>query len=334
MSVEAQQYLRKISVVIADDTGKGFEFSDFRVRFTVRRGDFQSPNSADVRIYNLSKATATKVGKPEFTTLSISAGYPNNIALIFRGTIKQFRTGRINQMDSYVDVTAADGDEAYNFASISQPLAAGAGSNPSSVANALLTVFKAHGITQGYQPTFPNNGCVRGRVLYGMARDELRDFAWANQCSWSIQDGKLTFIPLTSYVPGNVPLITPNTGLLSVPEQSQQGLHVGILLNPNIKVGQCFKLDSTDINKLRFNLDTSGQNLSNNFILNKLVLNTPGSTADGLYYAMNVTHSGDTRGHGNDWRTDIVALAADATITSAEAESALIAVGAQSIPRY
>jgi hypothetical protein len=38
--------------------------------------------------------------------------------MILRRVIAQARIGRENQTDSYVDFTAADGDEAYNFSTM------------------------------------------------------------------------------------------------------------------------------------------------------------------------------------------------------------------------
>lgn len=41
----------------------------------------------------------------------------------------------------------------------------------------------------------------------------------------------ITFIPLTGYLPGEVPVISPSTGLLGVPEETQNGIEFQTLLN-------------------------------------------------------------------------------------------------------
>jgi len=71
--------------------------------FKVTRGDFQAPNTADIRIYNLADATVNKI-ENEFTDVAIQAGYEGNYGLIFNGTIKQIRKGKVDQKDSYVDI--------------------------------------------------------------------------------------------------------------------------------------------------------------------------------------------------------------------------------------
>src|SRR5579863_1748695 len=197
----AQQYLRQFSCIIADATGNGIEFSEFKCSFIVRRGDLQQPNSADVRIYNLSDETANKISGTEYTRIQLQAGYAGSFGLIFQGTVKQSRKGRLDQKDSYVDITAADGDEAYNFAPVFVSLKAG--TPPGGVAEALLNAMQSvkggtQQISAGYAPNWPKNGCIRGKVLSGLCRDEVRKFAQANGVKVSIQDGALTYIPYTS----------------------------------------------------------------------------------------------------------------------------------------
>lgn len=319
-----QQYLRKFSCVVAKSSGEGLEFNQFKIEFAVRRGDFQTPNSCDVRIYNLSDKTANLIGQKEFTQLSISAGYEGNFAIIFQGTIKQFRLGRINQLDSYVDITAADGDEAYNFAPILTSIPAG--SNQDTLADILLTAMQGFGVTKGYLPTLPENALIRGRVMYGLCRDEYRNFAWTNNCKWSLQDSKVNLIPYTSYIAGaTVPVISVSTGLIGVPEQTQQGINIRTLLNPTYKIGQLVQLTG-GVNTFRRSLDLPSQTSN---IATALQVQT---SADGLYYVMIANHKGDTR--GNDWYTEMVCLSVDSTITSADALKALVAQTAESILRY
>ena len=300
----AEQFGRKVQIALGDASGNALEFSEFKCTFRVRRGDYQNPNSCDLTIYNLSDTTASQI-QNEFTQLAIQAGYEDNYGLIFRGTIKQVRKGRYQQKDSYVAVTAADGDEAYNFSTMALSIAAGA--TPNDAIQAFLASMAKQGVVSGYMPSFPGSGSVRGRVYFGMAKDELRAFADNYDCAWSIQDGALTFIPLTSYVPGSIPLLSSTTGLIGVPEQTQNGIHMRLLLNPALRIGQLVKLDNASaVNRYRYGLDIASQ-AANNLIATSIKTN-----ADGLYYVMVADHSGDTR--GNEWYTDLICLAADATI--------------------
>jgi hypothetical protein len=338
----AAQYLRNLSLIVADPAGKGLELGDLRCVFEVRRGDLQTPNSCDVRVYNLADATANRLRTPEFTQLELRVGYADQqLQLIFRGSIRQVRKGREDQRNSYVSITAADGDEAYNFSVAALTLAAG--STPQNAIERLIQQMAtaASGsptggsggqvVTQGYLPALTTNKSVRGRTYFGMCRDELRELAENNDCFWSIQDGAVTFIPQTAFIPGTAVLITPFTGLIGVPEQTQNGLDMTVLINPSIKIGQLVKLDSSDINRFRYGLDLPAQPI--NVLLAQSVTKL---NADGLYYVMRADHTGDTR--GNTWYTKLVCLAVDAAFPQTAAPQAAIAPPfpppLNAVPRY
>src|SRR5258708_39231662 len=53
-----QQYGRQLSLIVANKGGAGLELNQFHVTFHVNRGDYQNPNTADIRVYNLSRQTA------------------------------------------------------------------------------------------------------------------------------------------------------------------------------------------------------------------------------------------------------------------------------------
>jgi hypothetical protein len=309
-STPAEQFGRKFSLTVGTNSGTAIDLSQLRFKFVTKRGDFQNPNTCDVRVYNLSTSTANKISGKEFTQLVLKAGYQGNCGLIFIGTIVQVRIGRENQLDSYVDFTAADGDESYNFAPVIKSLAAGTNS-ANDILAANLNVMKAGATSgtfgKGYIGQLNPSAPSRGVVLYGNARDIMRELAKNNDMSWSIQDGQLTMIPLTSYIPGDPIVISPSTGLIGVPEQTANGISMRMLLNPNVKIGQSIKLQAT-VNQLRLSTNAKTGFLENsNLLAGGAKLN-----GQGLYYVMVANHSGDTR--GNPWYTDVICLAIDASI--------------------
>ena len=163
-----------------------------------------------------------------------------------------------------------------------------------------------HGITRGYIPDLPGNPLPRGKVFFGMSRDIMRSIAENTNTSWSIQDGKLNMIPLTAYMPGEIPVLSAATGVIGLPEQTQNGIKLKTLLNPNLKIGRAVKIDNASIQRYKFSLalNQQGQNLLNEQS-NKI-------NSDGLYYVMIADHSGDTR--GNEFYTELTCLAIDASI--------------------
>jgi hypothetical protein len=53
--------------------------------------------------------------------------------------------------------------------------------------------------------------------------------------------------------------------MIGMPEQTPNGIHVRVLLNPAIKIGQRVQLDNATINKLRVGIDVQSQ--ANNEVL-------------------------------------------------------------------
>lgn len=306
--MSVQQYIRKASLIVGGDDGNAIDLSALRFAFSIRRGDIQTPNSADIRVYNVAPQTAERIRQilptPEFTRVVIQAGYEGNYGVIFDGQIKQVRRGRESQLDTYLDITAADGDSAYNFAVSAVSLAAG--STPNDHVAAVLEGMAKFGVSQGYMPQLEGNPLPRGKVIFGMSRDELRKVAKTTSTSWSIQDGKVNFIPLTAYMPGDVPVITAATGMVGLPEQTQDGIKIKCLLNPNLKIGTQVKLDNASIQRYRYNLSINQQ------AQNAMSEQSNKINDDGFYYVMIADHQGDTR--GNAWFTELTCLAVDATV--------------------
>jgi len=303
----AQQWLRKVSLVVGSQAGtgtQGLDLSEMHFRFEVRRGDIETPNSADITIFNLSDTTANRImwpqtGPPEFTRVVLQAGYEGNFGKIFDGEIRQVRRGKFNPTDKYLNILAQDADFSYNFAVVSQTLAAGAGAQ-----DQLATIAGAMGLPLGYVGELPNAQLSRGKVYWGMARDYLRQLARTCDATWSVQDGAIQLIPLAAYRPGEAPVLTAKTGLVGLPQQTQNGITARSLLNPGIKIGGLVKLDNKSIQGFKASLGYA--DLYNADTYKALV---PSISADGTYRALIADHTGDTR--GQEGYTDMILLSTD-----------------------
>ena len=291
------QYLRSASLIVGDASGNALDLSQMRIQFMVRNGSVQTLKQADIRIYNLSDTTAKQI-ENEFTQVQLQVGYGGNLSLIFRGTICWVYRGRLNATDSYVRIVAQDGDEAYNFAVVNQTLSAGW--DPSTVYGAVAKSMSPYGVAQGYT-SISGNPAPRGKVLFGMARDRLRCLADSQQAGWGIENGSLNIVPYSTVMPGNVPVLNAQTGLLGVPEQTIQGIIVRCLLNPDVRSFGKLQIDNSAITSLTVKQQLTGSD----------VVIVPSKDWDGFYVAHCVTHQGDTR--GNEWQTEAICVAVDGT---------------------
>lgn len=296
--IEQRQYLRRCNLLVSTASGAGLDLSDLRIQFYVKKSDAQTPNAADIRIYNVEPNTIARIQR-EFSRVVLQAGYEANFGVIFDGNIKQVRSGRENGTDSYLDIAAGDGDSAYNFSVINTTLAAGA--TQADQIDALAGSMASRGVRRGHTGDTGQVKLPRGKALYGMSRDRLRQSAEASNTTWSIQDGKLQFVPRTGVLPGQAIVLSSKTGLVFQPEQTNEGIKARSLLNPNLRVGGSVRISERDV------LAAIVPGTSGDAQVNR----PPDIASDGLYRVLVTEHSGDTR--GNDWYSDITCLDIDST---------------------
>jgi hypothetical protein len=296
----AQQYLRKITLLVSTDSGKALDLSQLRIKFSVKQSSAETPNAAEIRVYNLSAETAIQV-QSEFKNVILQAGYNGNFGVIFQGNIKQVIIGRESQQDTFIDIIAGDGDLAYNFAIVNTSLAAGSTQNDQ-IAAAVASMAKL-GVTAGGNSTVKSGvRRPRGKVMFGNSRNYLREAAATTRNAWSIQNGQIVYVPIASYLPGTAVLITDQTGMIGTPQQTTQGVNVKTLLNPFIKISGRIQLDNKTVQLLKVNLTLTPGSTTN--VATKL-------SSNGIYFVLAVEHNGDTR--GIEWYTNVICLYVDST---------------------
>lgn len=300
----AQQYLRKCSLIVYGTNLNGLDLSNLRIKFSVKRSDTMTPNIADIRVYNVTDETAlsmlinlsppTGVGVSSPGRVLLQAGYESNYGVIFQGNIKQIILGRESATDTFIDIIAGDGHRAYNYAVVNSTLAAG--STQTDQINAAVTSMTPKGVTLGHVAGVPVSKLPRGKVMYGNAKNYLRNVGQNTGQTWSIQNEKVTFVPITSYLPGTAVILTSKTGLIGTPQQTNEGINVKCLLNPKIQIGGRINIAEATIADFKINLS----------VPNSPANIPPPLTQDGTYYVLVAEHTGDTR--GIDWYTSIIGI--------------------------
>ncbi len=298
MPDEAVQFGRAFSLVVFGTDLNGLDLSKLRCKFVVKRSDTMTPNVADIRVYNLEEKTALRI-RNEFKTVILQAGYESNYGVIFQGNIKQVIMGRESATDTYIDIVAGDGDRAYNFAIVNTTIASGG--NQGDQVQAAIGAMVPKGVVGGHLGDFPSEQLPRGKVMYGNARNYLRDAAQTSDKAWSIQDEKVTFVSKKSYLPGERVVLTSKTGMIGTPQQTNEGVNVKCLLNPMIKIAGRVEINNASIERLKINLSVP---------LSPMNIPAP-LTADGVYYVLVAEHQGDTR--GVEWYTSLICLNVDVT---------------------
>lgn len=309
---------RKASLIVGSrgsPYGLALDLSEMHFKFETKQSDVDTPNTAVVRVFNLSAESVNFICSSDSGRfIKIQAGYVGSapFGVIFEGDVIQTFAGR-NGPDTYVDIFCADGDS-INFATIETSIAAGVDQRKliehifsravvdgKALGDVYPFAYDAKSLIGGINP----DALCRGKMMYGMARDYVSDWALKNGFRWSIQKGELVLVPITGYRPGEAVVLGPGTGLVGVPEATNDGVHARCLLNPLIRIGSLVQINRHLISKTTIGQFDLGVLTTNN------IPSAAITTTAGFYRVMVAEFSGDTR--GQDWYTDLTCLAVDVT---------------------
>lgn len=298
----ARQWIRQIKLIVTT-TSKQLDLSEMQIRFETTAAQLSNTlRTLQLRIWNPKNETA-KLIINEGEHIEVVAGYIGNFGTIFRGPIVQTRYGRENGTDSYLDISAVDGDTFYNEGFVAKTITKGSTEN-----GRVRHIVPAASGEVGYiPPESTTKKLPRGRTYYGLARDHLTNLSATMGSQWVINDGKVEIIPVSAYKPDQVPEISFDTGMIGVPVQTNEGITIKILLNPSIKRGSLIHLNNQALIQQK-QADLSRQGTA------EYGLTTPPIAKDGYYKVETATHKGDTK--DQDWYTDIACSSfADGMIT-------------------
>lgn len=337
-----QNWIRHFELQIVDDNGAGISLSDFKVVFRIEWADQRFPRVANVKIYNLSHETCTRILGKEFSKIRIIAGYDGampvvpasdvgvarpvsasdigktdgtNYSLIFSGDIRFTITGKDNITDSWILVQAASEYNAYLFASTKTTLAAGY--TTKDLYDLAMKSFNPYGITSGNVADMPATVFPRGLPLYHSSRDIMDDVAQMCGANWHMADGQMNVISQEKYTREAI-VLNSDTGLVGMPQQTMgAGVNVRCLINPNIKINGLVQIDQASVYRIALGnnevASTAGrvseQNVNGNLTAagNGTLQNPASIAADGVYIVKAIDYTGETR--GKPWYMDLMCLA-------------------------
>ena len=131
-STMSKLYKRFCRLVVAEDSRNemAVDFSLFRVVFSITNMVSGAPPTADIRIYNVSDDTVSRI-RQEGQKVILEAGYEESRAVIFQGDLVQRYKGTVGdkedfRLDSILQIVARTNDKAHTYAMINTSLPAGA----------------------------------------------------------------------------------------------------------------------------------------------------------------------------------------------------------------
>lgn len=254
-------------VVIVGPPESALRIEDLRVRFKVHKDSSVKPNTAEMQITNLSKASRSLVQNRN-DPLILQVGYPTTIATLFSGRIRTSNSVREGS-DWTTIIRSGDGENAYGYAQISQSFKKG---TPLSVvmtalANALAN-FQTDPIdvTGALQVISGVSGALRGVLpCHGKVFEYLQPLLRQAGFECSIQGGRLEVLQVGQASTESALELGPDTGLIGSPDHGASDgkfpqLNAGViklkcLLDPQLRPYKKFNLVSESIKGVFYCLD-------------------------------------------------------------------------------
>ncbi len=281
---------RKYRVIAAEKGTSGIEVTGLRCVFQIEKSMSSEANKSVIQIYNLSSATQNSI-LASCKRIIIEAGYENSpqYGLIFDGDVtKALKRG--SGVDKITELVAQDGDLFLNsgFVNVSYS----AGQTTQSVLSKMAGVGDSEIVVGNISNSLKNTQLARGKVMFGQAKDYVRMLAKTEGALFFVNDRKINLVKPADLPEGEIIDLSPSSGLIDTPEQTDDGVNAKCLLNPLLNVNKLVHIKNDYVQE---SSDTSSTGLST-----------------GVYKIIKLKHTGDT--NGNDWYTEFEGVAQPGTV--------------------
>jgi hypothetical protein len=265
-AIDKSFWLRSAALSVTPKAGgTGKRFTDLHIAFDVSKHLSGEPNTANIRIWNLSEGSRKGIREKE-SVVTLEAGYNGERSVLYRGEVT--RAEHAHDGPDWISSIECASDLAV-LRDTRIALTFRGGTSKSSVVRRIAS--KLGGVALGTV----NSDALRGvlpaaRSVVGSARRILDSLADDWGFRWSINDGTLTVVDLGSKRGSRVAIrLSPGTGLIGSPRWTEDGLEVRALLLPELQPGGVVQVDA--------------------------------AATKGLFQATAISSMGDT--HGETWET-------------------------------
>lgn len=269
---------------------------DWKIDFRVRKCSSavtMSYNIAEISIYNATSKLIELISQ-KYTIIELDAGYLSSHGVIFSGYLYNLITTK-QKTEMVTTLYCATNTQVYGK-TVNKCV------QNMSVTDFLAQLCEEYGVS--YRLPFKRNDIVQksytgsfGRVISLICKEY--------SISCALDNGQLLFKDKSAtqeeIKKSEIKVFSPSSGLLGNPTVTEKGVKVKLLLQPFIQVNDYFRLESKYANYALNNLSNTPGLVIGNDINAFAHIDT--HNYNGLYMALSVIDSGDTR--GNSWYTEI-----------------------------
>lgn len=293
-------YGRKYRILVAKGDNTALDVSNLHCTFKIEKVCMQIANYAEIVIYNLSAGTEAEIIK-EGDRVVVEAGYQGYITVnpdgtakevpstkqygkVFDGLIIQAIRDKEDNVNYKLTLVCMDGDDFLANSIIKMSIASG--QNQRQQVEHIVSNATTPSEIGKISPDLNTQKLPRGKVFFGTPKQYLRDIANDNNAQFWVDDGQVHIEKPNDIPDGEALVLTPQTGLIGVPVQTQDGASFKCLLNPSIRLKSMIKIDNSMIRQIKQ-------------VVNQLptILDK-----DGEYQVYKLVISGDTR--GEEWYSE------------------------------
>ncbi len=280
---------RKYRVIVSDINGIGIDVSTLRCTFQIEKSLSETPNYAEIVLYNLSAQTENSIIK-EGAKVILEAGYQNpQYGLIFSGDIVQPLRGKEDNTTYTLTLVSQDGDLFYNKGIINASFRAGQTQRDvlENIAKQSTNALEIGQLSDNLTPT----ALPRGKALFGLTRDYFRQIAKSEQAAFYINNNKIDFVKAMDLPTNEIIKLNGKSGLIGMPEQTEEGIQATCLLNPLLDLNKMVAIDLSSIQRQKADRNNELKNIE----------------GSGVFKIIKIVHKGDIR--GDEWYTEFTAVA-------------------------
>jgi len=223
-----------------------FDYNEYDYEFIIEFDNDSEPNTGEVRIYNLSQDTISKITKD--TAIIVNAGYQNDTGTIFAGNIDEVIIER-NDIDEIVKLNVGDATDRWLNTKVNKSYKAGI--KASQILNDITSLF---GLEIG-QISLTNDIVYKGgKVVSGSLSQTIKSIVNDCDSKFTIVNGTI-IISTKGYGRTTAVVLNSDTGLVESPTRLEQKTNdaeykVRALLQNKVTTDSIIKVESSTLNGL------------------------------------------------------------------------------------
>lgn len=213
----------------------------FTLKFDVNRGVWSDANTGNFQLYNLGYDIQALLWKDradqtKYVTMWVYAGYEDIMPLIFMGDVQECTSYR-NGVDFITDIQATDGGYLFQYGFINKTFSKD--TDFKFLIQELLAGVPTCKV--GYITSNVKQMRKRGRTFIGQTMKLLEAYDFDKVF---IDNGELHILGENDVIPGQLMVLTADSGMIGTPRRSETTLNVDTIFEPQLVVAQAINLQS------------------------------------------------------------------------------------------